>query len=139
MSDTPERYPETPPANYSPPEKFVFSLRAGAESRADITQRIAAIEERVDRIVNSVQIEEGQLMAPILRLTQNEADLRQLGEALVRVAPMMGELARYRAQLSVFQLAEDDPNFFMWAFGDFTDETQEFDAADEPPPHFREL
>lgn len=114
----PEMLPETSPLD----ETFAFSLSVGKEQRKDLELRIQALETRISRIVDKMQRVTGDLpiFAQILNFIKDPEDLRILGNALTKVSPMMQELNTYRRRYDAFVLAEEEPDFFRWAFGDFS-------------------
>lgn len=114
----PETLPELPPLE----DTFAFSLSVGREQRQDLELRIHALENRISRIVDKMQAHTGDLpiFAQILNFVKDPNDLKILGNALLKVAPLMQELNAYRRKYDAFVLAEEDPDFFRWAFGDFS-------------------
>lgn len=56
----------------------------------------------------------------LLHFVKDPNDMRILGNALIKVAPLMQELNDYRRRHDAFVLAEEEPDFFRWAFGDFS-------------------
>lgn len=117
-----QQYPEILPEVSPLDETFAFSLSVGKEQRKDLELRIQALETRISRIVDKMQKVTGDLpiFAQILNFIKDPEDLRILGNALVKVSPMMQELNTYRRRYDAFVLAEEEPDFFRWAFGDFS-------------------
>ena len=116
-------YPEVKPEGVGSMESFKFSLAASDHAREDVGLRIEALETRLRRIEDkcmvTIQGQKAPLLANILGLNRNKAELKALAAGLDRAADLVEELDKLKAQEGVLEMAKADPNFFAWAFSDF--------------------
>lgn len=117
-----QQYPERLPESIPFEETFSFSLSVGREQKRDLELRIEALETRISRLVDKMQRVTGDLpiFAQLLNFIKGADELEIIGKALVKVSPMIRELNTYRRRHDAFLLAEEEPDFFRWGFGDFS-------------------
>lgn len=126
-------YPEEVPKTSPFPDNFTFSLSVGREQRQDIDLRVEAIEARISRLESRVTIDGFPVLGSLLKFFgERPDDLEVLGKALIKVAPLMRDLNSYRRKRDAFLLAEEDPDFFRWGFGDWST-SFDVDTIDQEP------
>jgi hypothetical protein len=113
------------PENVTGYNKFMFDVAAVPAARRECQLQLDALEERLRRITEHFKVCNGQftLIDRITQITQDPAELRGLAKGLERVADdIIGPLTQLRERVQILDLAEKDPRWFSWAFGDFSDE-----------------
>ena len=105
---------------------FVFSFERALEAKKDINLRIDALESRLDNIARKVTINDHPVIPMILSVSHDEEELTNLGNAILRIAQIIQPLDELRAQKSMIDLAEKNPNTFVGMFGDFSTELDDF-------------
>lgn len=125
-------HPENIPKIGPPARSFVFSTEVGKENRKEISRRRSELESQIEEIVSSVDNGPGMnLIFPMLRMFTDAEDIRKLSEALEKLIPVLKELDQLRKWDTAFALAESDPNFYHWAFGDFSGEVSSVVGPEE--------
>lgn len=113
------------PENITGFTKFVFDASAVPAARKECQLQLDAAEERMRRINEHFKVCNGQftLIDRIIQITQDPAELRGLAKGLQRIADdIIVDLTQLRERIQILDLAEKDPRWFSWAFGDFSDE-----------------
>lgn len=112
-------------------ETFMFSLKAGQNSRKDLEMRVAALKDRLDKLDEKATItnEAGMSMSVvwmIIHMSDSPEEVSRLGKALVRAAEIIPEHKTLSEKLSAVQILSDDPEWFAATFGDFENEVDKF-------------
>lgn len=105
--------------NNDPITSFTFSMKAGLKSKEELSSKVQALSDRIDKIVNQFLIDDMPIIKPILNFTHSKNDLKRLSKALDRIADIIEVHDSLEKKLKVIELAESDPNWFAAAFGDF--------------------
>lgn len=103
-------------------ENFLFSLKRIGEAEKDLDLQIQAIDAAVDKLVRGIEINGINILGHLLNLTHEEAELERLGKALLKIAPLIAKHDDLTRRKSVFELAQKEPGWLAWAFGDFSAE-----------------
>ena len=103
----------------SPIESFTFSMQLAQQTKKDLTQKVEALSDRIDKIVDHFTINDMPIVRAILQVTHSRQDLKKLAKALDRVAEIIELHDSMTNKLKVIELAEQDPYWFASAFGDF--------------------
>lgn len=104
---------------------FKFSFGRIKESERDLNLQISALEKFLDNVVQGLEIHGHPVVSYILQLTHEEDDLVRLGKALTKIAPRVQQLDNLKKRKDLFDLAVKDPNWLVWAFGDFEEELEQ--------------
>lgn len=115
-----EGYPEKRPTGISPINRFTFSVSAVSVAQKDTQLQIEALEERIQTIIKAKGIiNDMPILSHILSMTRDQETLKGLAKGLDRVADLVGPLDELKSKKAVLELAETNPEWFAWAFGDF--------------------
>lgn len=121
MSTEPQPHPETKP-DIKPDENFLFSLQAGKPVLAALSEEISKLQQRVDYIVNNMEIKGITILSQLLQFTRDPEDLRKLGKCLERLADLIPELDELKKRKAVLDVAAENPMWLASVFGDFSAE-----------------
>lgn len=114
-----ERLPNTPI------DSFKFSSSSASFAKAEIELQLEALEIRIDNIVKKFTVEGNPVLGLILQLTHNKEELAGLSKGLGRLADLIGPYDELQQRKQLLDIAEKDPNWLAWAFGDFDHEIDE--------------
>jgi len=112
-----------------PITSFQFNSNSAAFAKKELELQIEALQIRIDNIVSRFTIDGNQVIAIVLNLTHNKEELLGLSKGLGRVAELIGPLDELMKRKEVIDLAEKDPSWLAWAFGNF--DTQVDEAIDK--------
>ena len=115
MSDYPEKVP-----NASPIKNFNFNLDSSIETKKEITSQLSNIDERIEKIIQRFSIDDFPVVQVILNMTHDKETLKGLSKALDRVADLIEIKDNLSSKLKIINLAEKDPSWFAYTFGDFS-------------------
>jgi hypothetical protein len=101
---------------------FTFSMALAKETKKDLQSKSETLNERINTISNNVIVNDMPLVQAILQVTRSKKDLKKLAKAIDRIADIIEVHDQIQDRLKVIQLAEKDPNWFVSAFGDFSEE-----------------
>jgi len=116
------KYPEQIPDSYQ--KDFNFSFERGNKSAANLRRDHEHIAERIDKIINSEKflIDGYPILKQIMMLNPGRKELKLLSKALDRLADLADQSHSIVQKLTVFKVAEEDPNWLRLAFGDYQNE-----------------
>lgn len=112
-------------------ENFMFSLKAGQNSREDLEMRVEALTGRLDKLDEKATItnDHGHTMNVvwmIVQMASSPEEVSRLGKALVRAGEILPEHKALSEKLSAVKILSDDPEWFAATFGDFENEVDKF-------------
>lgn len=110
----------------TPINSFRFNASSASFAKAEIELQIEALEVRIETIVKKFTVEGNPILGLILQLTHNQEELVGLSKGLGRLAELIGPYDELQQRKQLLDIAEKDPNWLAWAFGDFN---QEIDDA----------
>lgn len=108
-----------------PIQSFRFNTSSASFAKQEIDLQIEALELRIDNIVNKFTLDGNPIIAPIVQISHNKEELIGLSKGLSRVAELLEPLDLLRKRKEILDLAESDPGWLAWAFGDFDQEVDE--------------
>jgi hypothetical protein len=111
--------------NKGPITSFKFNTNSASFARKEIDLQIEALEIRIDNIIKKFTVDGNPIIAALLTLTHNQEELLGLSKGLGRVADLIGPLDELLKRKEVIELAEKDPTWLAWAFGDFDNQVDE--------------
>ena len=94
------------------------------ETKKDLQSKSETLNDRISTISNNLIINDMPIVQAILQVTRSKKDLKKLAKAIDRIADIIEVHDQIQDRLKVIQLAEKDPNWFVSAFGDFTEEVE---------------
>jgi len=103
-------------------DKFNFSFGMVNKTKAELHEQRDVVKERIDKIVNHFTIDDIPILAYILHVTTSRGELKKLAKALDRLADLAEIHTNLDNKAKVIEIAENDPNWFALAFGDFDKE-----------------
>jgi hypothetical protein len=84
--------------------------------------QIEALETRIDTIIKRFTIDGNPILGAILQLSHDKGELAGLSKGLGRLSEIIEPYDELLKRKSLVDIAEKDPNWLAWAFGDFDDE-----------------
>lgn len=108
-----------------PIDTFRFNASSASFAKKEIDLQIEALETRIDNIVNKFTLDGNPIIVPIMHISHNKEELIGLSKGLSRVAELLEPLDVLRKRKEILDLAESDPSWLAWAFGDFDEEIDE--------------
>lgn len=121
-------YPERLPKNLLPVSTFTFTTKGVDDVKKDCSLQLEALGERIKRISDKFTITlEGRpfnMIDRILDVCRDEDELKGISKGLGRVAEIISKYDSLEAKMNILDLIEKDPNWFMWAFGNFEAEVE---------------
>ena len=115
MSDYPEQVP-----NSLPIKNFNFNLDSSIETKKEIISQLSNIDDHIEKIIQRFSIDDFPVVQVILNMTHDKETLKGLGKALDRVADLIEVKDNLASKLKIINLAEKDPSWFAYTFGDFS-------------------
>ena len=103
---------------------FKFSLDRASEAERDIQLQCQAAELRLEKIIRKIQLADHPVIAMLLSVSRDPDELRKVGEALIRVADIIGPLDELRSQISMITYAKEHPDKLKFMFGNFEDDVE---------------
>ena len=70
-------------------EKFTFSMKLAAETGKDISKKVDTLNERIEKISDTITINEMPIIKAILNVTRSKSDLKKLAKALDRLSDII--------------------------------------------------
>lgn len=117
-------YPEKIPNSLSPMNTFMFNLESSRDVKKQLESQIAALDERIEKIVDHFTMQDMPIIRLILNVSEDREELKKVAKALDRIADLIHAKNELLPKLEVIKTAEKDPNWFAWAFGDFSSDVE---------------
>jgi len=116
-------YPEKIPSN-SPVSSFNFSFAKASKNYKKIENELEDISERILKILESdkFHINGFPVLKNIYALGPDRSDLKKLAKACDRLADLVQIVYDLQSKMTVVQMAQENPNWLAFAFGDFQEE-----------------
>lgn len=111
--------------NIGPITSFKFDSNSAAFAKKELELQIEALQIRIDNIISRFTVDGNPVIAVLLNLTHNKEELLGLSKGLGRVAELIGPLDELVKRKEVIDLAEKDPSWLAWAFGNFDNQVDE--------------
>lgn len=118
-----KQHPDTCPVDVTPIERFVFTTNSTDHALRETERLINEYESRIDEINKKYIVGGMPLIDRILMVSRDKDELKGLATGLAKIAGLVAALDELMVRKQVLDLAVKDPNFFGWAFGDFTDDS----------------
>jgi len=112
-------YPEKIPNSLTPLNTFKFNLESSRDVKKQLESQIASLDERIEKIVDHFTIQDMPIIRFILNVSEEREELKKVSRALDRIADLIHVKNELLPKLEVIKIAEKDPNWFAWTFGDF--------------------
>ncbi|GEM_PF-1683978 len=106
----------------SPIKSFKFSTTSASFAKQEMELQIEALETRIDTIIKRFTIDGNPILGAILQLSHDKGELAGLSKGLGRLSEIIEPYDELLKRKSLVDIAEKDPNWLAWAFGDFDDE-----------------
>ena len=113
-------YPEKIPNSLAPMSTFKFNLDSSRDVKKQLESQITALDERIEKIVDHFTIQDMPIIRFILNVSEDREELKKVSKALDRIADLIHAKNELLPKLEVIKIAEKDPNWFAWTFGDFS-------------------
>lgn len=117
MSEHPENISKI--ENY---DKFPFSVKASLEVQSELKSQLFNINERIEKIVSNVLLGDMPMIRFVLQTSHDKTELKKLAKAIDRVADLIENADQLESKLKIIEVAQEDPKWFAFAFGDFSQE-----------------
>jgi hypothetical protein len=119
------RYPEKIPENKQKLTNFLFSLEASASVKSDLESQLNSLNERIQKIVNSVTLNDMPILSFVLQNSHDKKELKKFAKAVDRVADLVDAVDQIEARINIIDTAQKDPDWFAFTFGDFSKQIDE--------------
>ena len=103
-------------------KSFKFSTTSASFAKQEMELQIEALETRIDTIIKRFTIDGNPILGAILQLSHDKGELAGLSKGLGRLSEIIEPYDELLKRKSLVDIAEKDPNWLAWAFGDFDDE-----------------
>jgi len=113
-------YPEKIPSSLNPIKNFHYNLDSSKEVKQQLESHISKLNDRIDKIIDNITIEDVPVLKFIINITENKQDLKKLAKAVDRIADLIDLRNQLLPKLQVIKMAEKEPNWFANTFGDFS-------------------
>jgi len=100
-------------------EKFTFSMKLAAETGKDISKKVDTLNERIEKISDTITINEMPIIKAILNVTRSKSDLKKLAKALDRLSDIIELHDSLKNRLAVIEAVQNDSRWFVSSFADF--------------------
>lgn len=117
MSEYPEIIPN--PVSY---DKFPFSAKASLSVQSELRSQLQTLNDRIEKIASSVTLDDMPLVKFVLQTSHDKAQLKKFAKAVDRVADLIEAVDQLESKLKIIDVAQKDPEWFAFAFGDFSQE-----------------
>jgi len=118
-------YPEKIPTSLFPIKTFRYNLDASKEVKKQLESNISKLNDRIDKIVENITVDDMPILKFITNVTEDKEDLKKLAKALDRIADLIDLRNQLTPRLQVIKMAEKEPNWFANTFGDFSSDIDE--------------
>lgn len=112
-------YPEKIPQVSKTIRQFYFNLDNSNDLQKELESQVSNLDERIDKIVDHFTIQDFPVIRAILGISQDRNELKKLSKAIDRIADLVDAKNKIIPKLEVIKTAQEDPNWFALAFGDF--------------------
>jgi hypothetical protein len=109
----------------SPIKSFKFSTTSASFAKQEMELQIEALETRIDTIIKRFTIDGNPILGAILQLSHDKGELAGLSKGLGRLSEIIEPYDELLKRKSLVDIAEKDPNWLAWAFGDFDNQVDE--------------
>lgn len=114
-------YPEKIPSSASKQIRdFRFNIDSSKFVKSDLESQVSNLDERINKIVDHFTLDDIPIIRFILGQSHDREELKKLSKALDRVADLIDVKDKLVERLQVIKMAEKDPNWFAFTFGDFS-------------------
>jgi hypothetical protein len=117
MSEHPESIPKI--NSY---DKFPFSAKASLSVQSELQSQLETLNERIEKIASNVIVGDMPLVKFVLQTSHNKNELKKFAKAVDRVADLIEAVDQLESKLKIIETAQKDPEWFAFAFGDFSQE-----------------
>jgi DNA repair exonuclease SbcCD ATPase subunit len=117
MSEHPEAIPKI--NSY---DKFPFSAKASLSVQSELQSQLETLNERIEKIASNVIVGDMPLVKFVLQTSHNKNELKKFAKAVDRVADLIEAVDQLESKLKIIETAQKDPEWFAFAFGDFSQE-----------------
>jgi len=117
MSEHPESIPKI--NSY---DKFPFSAKASLSVQSELQSQLETLNERIEKIASNVIVGDMPLVKFVLQTSHNKNELKKFAKAVDRVAYLIEAVDQLESKLKIIETAQKDPEWFAFAFGDFSQE-----------------
>lgn len=117
MSEHPERIPES--VAY---DRFPFSAKASLGVQTELQDQLRILNERIEKIASNVIVGDMPLVRFVLQTSHDKSELKKFAKAVDRVADLIEAVDQLEGKLKIIETAQKDPQWFAFAFGDFSQE-----------------
>lgn len=100
-------------------EKFTFSMKLAAETGKDISKKVDTLNERIEKISDTITINDMPIIKAILNVTRSKSDLKKLSKALDRLSDIIELHDSLKNRLAVIEAVQNDSRWFVSSFADF--------------------
>jgi len=103
-------------------DKFSFSFEMASKAKSSIEEQLSSVDSRINKIVDHFTINDAPVLRLILNMDPSRDELKKMAKAMDRLSDLIDIHSSLSSKLSVINAAENDPNWFALAFGDFETE-----------------
>lgn len=118
-------YPEKIPQAENKINQFLFSLDSSNSVKSDLEFQLNSLNERIQKIVNSVTLNDMPILGFILQNSHDKKELKKFAKAVDRVADLIDAADKIESRINIIETAQKDPDWFAFTFGDFSKEIDE--------------
>lgn len=106
-------------------DKFPFSAKASLGIQSDLQTQLQSLNDRIEKIVSNVLVGDMPLIRFVLQTSHDKIELKKFAKAVDRVADLIEGVDQLESKLKIIETAQKDPQWFAFAFGDFSKEIDE--------------
>lgn len=99
---------------------FVFSTEVARESEQELRAKKEALAARVDNLMQRATVKNVPILHHIAQLTDDPADLKMLGKALIRLAELLPELQTLDKRHTLVEESLKNPQWVAATFADLS-------------------
>jgi len=103
-------------------DKFPFSSKASLEIQSELKSQLHTLNERIEKIVSNVLVGDMPMIRFVLQTSHDKIELKKFAKAVDRIADLIEGVDQLESKLKVIEFAQEDPQWFALAFGDFSQE-----------------
>lgn len=117
-------YPEKIPSNVNKINSFKFSFSNANVEKERLTESFDNVADRIEQIANSEKffINGVPIIKSLMGLNPTKNDFKKLSKALDRLADLVEIRNNLNTKLTVHDVINENPNWFIETFGDFSSE-----------------